>query len=146
MNAMSLGLAHASSRFKIQFSSDKVDTMIIQAIHLLEEIDKEMNNYAMRLKEWFGWHFPEIVKLVPDVYLLVKIILSVKNRLRIVNNYDEIKDQLIQIVGSEDVVNQIKQSADISMGVTISEEDEIQMQELGLCINDMIEYRKDLAN
>lgn len=41
---MSLGLAHGSSRFKIKFSSDKVDTMIIQAIHLLEEIDKEMNN------------------------------------------------------------------------------------------------------
>jgi len=44
LNAMSLGLAHGSSRYKLKFSSDKVDTMIIQAIHLLEEIDKEMNN------------------------------------------------------------------------------------------------------
>jgi len=77
---MSLGLSHGAARFKLSFSSDKVDTMIIQAIHLLEEIDKEMNNYAMRLKEWFGWHFPEIVKIVTDIYVLVKIILIVKER------------------------------------------------------------------
>lgn len=67
LNAMSLGLAHGASRYKLKFSSDKVDTMIIQAIHLLEEIDKEMNNYAMRLKEWFGWHFPELIKSITDM-------------------------------------------------------------------------------
>jgi nucleolar protein 58 len=34
--------------------------MIIQAVSLLEDLDKELNNYAMRLKEWYGWHFPEL--------------------------------------------------------------------------------------
>ena len=58
--AMQLGLAHSMSRYKLSFSSDKVDTMIIQAVSLLEDLDKELNNYAMRLKEWYGWHFPEL--------------------------------------------------------------------------------------
>lgn len=42
----------------------KVDTMIVQAIGLLDELDKEINTYAMRVKEWFGWHFPEMAKVL----------------------------------------------------------------------------------
>lgn len=41
----------------------QVDTMIVQAIGLLDELDKEINTYAMRVKEWFGWHFPEMSKV-----------------------------------------------------------------------------------
>jgi hypothetical protein len=48
------------SRYKLKFSPDKVDTMIVQAIGLLDDLDKEINTYAMRVKEWYGWHFPEV--------------------------------------------------------------------------------------
>jgi nucleolar protein 58 len=58
LNAMRLGLSHSLSRYKLKFSADKVDTMVIQAIGLLDELDKEINTYAMRVKEWYGWHFP----------------------------------------------------------------------------------------
>jgi nucleolar protein 58 len=58
--AMSLGLAHSLSRFKLKFSPDKIDTMIVQAISLLDDLDKEINIYAMRVREWYGWHFPEL--------------------------------------------------------------------------------------
>ncbi len=58
LNAMRLGLSHSLSRYKLKFSSDKVDTMVVQAIGLLDELDKEINTYAMRVKEWYGWHFP----------------------------------------------------------------------------------------
>ena len=65
---MSLGLSHSLSRwelsstkrmtistfvfsrFKLKFSPDKVDTMVIQAIALLDDLDKEINIYAMRVK------------------------------------------------------------------------------------------------
>lgn len=40
--------------------------MIIQAIGLLDDIDKELNTYAMRVREWYGWHFPELAKIVQD--------------------------------------------------------------------------------
>lgn len=58
INAMQLGLSHSLSRYKLKFSPDKVDVMIIQAINLLDDLDKELNTYAMRVKEWYGWHFP----------------------------------------------------------------------------------------
>ncbi|KAF9131538.1 Nucleolar protein 58, partial [Mortierella sp. 14UC] len=51
LSAMVLGLSHSLSRYKLKFSPDKVDTMIVQAIALLDDLDKELNTYAMRVKE-----------------------------------------------------------------------------------------------
>ena len=50
----------------MKFSPDKVDTMIVQAISLLDDLDKELNNYVMRCREWYGWHFPELGKIITD--------------------------------------------------------------------------------
>ena len=47
---MALGLSHSMSRHKLKFSPDKVDTMVVQAIALLDDLDKEINIYAMRTK------------------------------------------------------------------------------------------------
>ncbi|CAJ2678620.1 unnamed protein product [Trifolium pratense] len=66
MAPMSLGLSHSLSRYKLKFSADKVDTMIVQAIGLLDDLDKELNTYAMRVREWYGWHFPELTKIIQD--------------------------------------------------------------------------------
>ena len=73
ITACTLGLAHSLSRYKLKFSPDKVDTMIIQAISLLDDLDKELNNYTMRLREWFGWHFPEMGKIVTDNIAFAKV-------------------------------------------------------------------------
>ena len=62
------------SRYKLKFSPDKVDTMIVQAVGLLDDLDKELNNYIMRTREWYGWHFPEMGKLITDNIAFVKTI------------------------------------------------------------------------
>ena len=66
MKSMSLGLSHSLSRHKIKFSPEKVDTMIIQAIALLDDLDKELNTYAMRLKRMVRMAFPELAKILVD--------------------------------------------------------------------------------
>ena len=62
------------SRYKLKFSPDKVDVMIVQAIGLLDDLDKELNNYIMRCREWYGWHFPELGKIITDNLTLVRVI------------------------------------------------------------------------
>lgn len=61
-------------RFKLKFSPDKVDTMIVQAIALLDDLDKEINIYAMRVKEWYGWHFPEMAKIISENITYAKVV------------------------------------------------------------------------
>ena len=48
--------------------------MIVQAIGLLDDLDKELNTYAMRVREWFGWHFPEMTKIVSDNIAYAKVV------------------------------------------------------------------------
>lgn len=74
LKMMTLGVAHGLSRYKLKFSAEKVDVMIIQAVSLLDDLDKEINNYTMRLKEWYGWHFPEMTKVVSDNLIYTKVV------------------------------------------------------------------------
>ncbi|RZR85306.1 hypothetical protein BHM03_00012266 [Ensete ventricosum] len=62
-----------------------VDTMIIQAIGLLDDLDKELNTYAMRVREWYGWHFPELSKIVQDNIQYAKVVKLMGNRTNAVN-------------------------------------------------------------
>jgi len=71
-----LGLSHSLSRHKLKFSPDKVDTMIIQSIASLDVLDKQLNTYAMRVKEWYGWHFPEMAKILNDNLAYAKVVLK----------------------------------------------------------------------
>ena len=67
--------------------------MIVQAIALLDDLDKEINIYAMRVKvrgylvvlvgltlfflkkkEWYGWHFPELAKIITDNLAYAKVL------------------------------------------------------------------------
>ena len=58
----------------MKFSPDKIDTMIVQAVSLLDDLDKELNNYIMRCREWYGWHFPEMGKVVTDNLAYVRTV------------------------------------------------------------------------
>jgi nucleolar protein 58 len=50
--------------------------MIVQAIGLLDDLDKELNTYAMRVREWYGWHFPELAKIIQDNVQFAKTVKS----------------------------------------------------------------------
>jgi nucleolar protein 56 len=45
-----LGLGHSYSRAKVKFNVNRSDNMIIQAINLLDQLDKDVNTFAMRVR------------------------------------------------------------------------------------------------
>lgn len=113
---MSLGLSHSLSRYKLKFSPDKVDTMVVQAIGLLDDLDKEINIYAMRVKEWYGWHFPEMGKIITDNLAYAKVIRAMGFRTNAsATDFSEILP--------EEIEETLKAAAEISMGTEISETD-----------------------
>ncbi|KAK4786112.1 hypothetical protein SAY86_002801 [Trapa natans] len=72
-------LAELITGLAVQDSCYPVDTVIIQAIGLLDDLAKELNTYAMRVREWYGWHFPELVKMVQDNILYAKTLKMTSN-------------------------------------------------------------------
>lgn len=135
--AMTLGLAHSLSRYKLKFSPDKIDTMIVQAQCLLDDLDKELNNYMMRAREWYGWHFPELGKIITDNIAFIKTIKLVGMR----ENFHEID---LSDVLPTDLEEKVKEAAEVSMGTEISDEDIINIRQLCDEILSIHEYRTHL--
>lgn len=138
MSTMSLGLSHSLARHKLKFSPDKIDTMIVQAIGLLDDLDKELNNYAMRVKEWYGWHFPELAKILNDNLAYAKLVLKMGMR----SNWES--SDLAEIL-PEEIEGAVKTAADRSMGTEISEQDLENIQALAEQVVGFTEYRQQLS-
>ncbi|KAF7172342.1 hypothetical protein CNMCM6106_006569 [Aspergillus hiratsukae] len=139
MSTMSLGLSHSLARHKLKFSPDKIDTMIVQAISLLDDLDKELNTYAMRVKEWYGWHFPELAKILNDNIAYAKLVLKMGMR----SNWETA--DLAEIL-PEELEGTVKAAADRSMGTEISQEDLENIQALAEQVVGFAEYRQQLAS
>ncbi|KAJ2083224.1 Nucleolar protein 58 [Coemansia sp. RSA 988] len=137
MAAMELGLSHSLSRYKLKFSPDKVDTMIVQAISLLDDLDKELNTYAMRVKEWYGWHFPEMAKIVNDNQAYAKVIKKAGFR-------TNVGDTDLADILPEELEAELKEAAEISMGTEISDEDLLNIVALCDQVISISEYRAQL--
>lgn len=43
-------------------------------------MDKDLNTFSMRIKEWYGWHFPEMAKIVTDNEVYVKLVLYIGDK------------------------------------------------------------------
>ena len=137
INAMALGLSHSLSRFKLRFSPDKVDTMVIQAIGLLDDLDKELNTYSMRLKEWYGWHFPELAKIVIDNAAYARAIKTIGFR-------QNTATANLASVLPEELVQEVRAAAELSMGTEISDMDLLNITSLADQVISISEYRGEL--
>ncbi|KAK4366470.1 hypothetical protein RND71_014350 [Anisodus tanguticus] len=114
-----------------------VDTMIVQAIGLLDDLDKELNTYAMRVREWYGWHFPELAKIVQDNILYAKAVKLMGDRVNAAQlDFSEILP--------EEIEAELKEAAMISMGTEVSDLDLENIKDLCSQVLSFSEYRAQL--
>ncbi|OUC48695.1 snoRNA binding domain protein [Trichinella nativa] len=123
-----LGLAHSFSRGKVQFNVNRVDNMIIQAVGLIDQLEKDCNKFVMRIREWYSCHFPELIKIVPDQYAYCRCV------------------KYIEIVGDEEKAVEILNASRSSMGMEISAMDLMNINHFCDCVINMLDYRKQMQN
>ncbi|CAL9092176.1 unnamed protein product [Musa textilis] len=136
-----LGLGHSYSRAKVKFNVNRVDNMVIQAIFLLDTLDKDINSFSMRVREWYSWHFPELVKIINDNYLYARVAKFVENKSDLSEGHIP---GLADIVGDEDKAKEIVEAAKASMGQDLSPIDLINVQQFAQRVINLSEYRKKL--
>ncbi|CDJ38097.1 nucleolar protein NOP5, putative [Eimeria tenella] len=135
---MAMSLSHSLNRFKLRFSPEKLDTMIIQAVALLDDMDRELNNFAMRLKEWYGWHFPELSKIVTDNLVYARVVQKIGFR-------TNAKNADIEALIPDEICAEVRMSAETSMGTEMTEEDLQHITSLACRVEELVEYRANLA-
>ena len=142
INTAQLGLGHAYSRAKVKFSVQRDDNHIIQAIAVLDQLDKAINTFAMRVREWYSWHFPELFKIVSDNQRYARVALLVRNKKEI--SEDKLHDLAAIVDDDEETARSIIDAAKHSMGQEISATDMENVVAFAERVVSLAAYRKSL--
>lgn len=139
-----LSLGHSYSRGKVKFDVHRVDNMVIQSIALLDQLDKDINLFGMRIREWYSYHFPELFKLAPDQYKYARLAVTILDRSKMVEN-ENLQAEIAEILdGDEEKANRIIEAAKTSMGMDISSLDLVNIERFATRIASLTEYRQRL--
>lgn len=138
-----LGLGHSYSRAKIKFNVNRSDNMIIQAIALLDQLDKDVNTFAMRVREWYGYHFPELIRIVPENHLYARAAKFIGNKTTLTE--DKLPDLVEILEDDETRAKNVLDATRTSMGSELSEIDMINISMFAERVISLAEYRKNLT-
>ncbi|KAF7683939.1 Nucleolar protein 56 [Astathelohania contejeani] len=136
-----LGLAHTYSRSKVEYNIGREDNLVVQSVALLDQLDRDINTYMMRLKEIYGWHFPELSKIISDPYNYVQAVHILGNSEKIsIEEQNKLKDLF-----DEETLKRLEVALRNTVGVSIPEEDLKNINRINLLVKNKIEMRKNLA-
>lgn len=126
------------SKLRIKRESEKRDLIISQAIQTLDDLDRTVNLFMSRLREWYGVHFPELDHLVDKHETYARLVMKIGRREHFsINNLEK------QSINKK-LAEKISEVAMNSMGASISDEDFSQIQTLGQNILNFYQLRKKM--
>lgn len=131
LNRASLLLAHSLCREKLKMTPAKNDMIIVQTIRVIDRLDKDINNKSMRIREWYGMHFPEIGEIVEDNQKYLELV-----KAHTLSPEDLYKDTAVS--------DEIKECLDKTIGGDITEEDRMIISESAGTVLSMYEAREKL--
>ncbi len=117
------------TRIGIEFTKRKTkenvkkDRIVIQAINAIDEMDKSINIFVARLREWYGFHFPEMEREIKKHENFVK---------------------LISEYGLRKNMKEFSELAKTSMGIDLSKKDEEILKEYATKIKELYKLREHM--
>ena len=139
-----LGVSHGLATQTLKFSPSKVDSMIVHSVNLLEELDKEINNYGMRVREWYGWHFPELKNITSDNFIYAQIVLIVGFKENAFPMSEEISTALSEHLTAPQI-EEVSKLASRSIGTELSDQDLLCIQHLCQQVIKLIQFRNEIS-
>merc|ERR1712086_364220 len=112
------------------------------SIALLDQMDKDINTFCMRIREWYSYHFPELIKIVPENALYAKVVKLIKNRKE--PNQGMLEDIEAILMDSARAQGGIDASKS-SMGMDISPVDLLNIDMFASRVIGLTDYRKELS-
>ncbi len=128
------------AKLRIKGASEKRDLIVGQAIQTLDDLDRTVNLFMGRLREWYGIYFPEMDRLIEKHETYARLVLKLGYK----ENYT------FETVSAEGIPKErselVSKTAQSSMGADISEIDLGQIQSLSRDVLSMYELRKNMEN
>ena len=126
------------AKIQVRGATQKRDLIVGQAIQTLDDLDRSLNLFMGRLREWYGVHFPELDRLVEKHETYARLTLNLGLR----------ENFTISALEKEDLpknkTEQISRIAESSMGAELNETDLGQIQALSKNILEMYKLREGM--
>jgi nucleolar protein 56 len=126
------------ARRKLRREAQKRDLLAVQAIRAIDDIDRTINLYIARLREWYSLHFPELDELVKDHEKYARLVHELKDR----SNFT--RENLRKLGISETDAEKIEEAAKSSIGAELSDFDLEHISTLAGIILDLYSLREVL--
>jgi nucleolar protein 56 len=127
-------------RDQVRLSSARPDLQVVQVVLTLDDLDKSLNLYAGRVREWYGLYFPELGELVERHEPYLRLVLTFCDR----SSFDV--GSLEEIGFSEEKSKAIVGAASDSLGAELGEEDLEQIRSVSELALKMYTIRRNLES
>jgi nucleolar protein 56 len=121
----------------ITSETQKKDLHAIQAIRTLDDLDKTLNLFSGRVREWYGLHFPELEKLVDKHETYARLVSDLGDRVGY--NIDKLESEGIP----EKKAKLISEKAKISIGYSANPSDLETLQSLSKNTTQLFKLRNE---
>ncbi|MFA5364066.1 MAG: C/D box methylation guide ribonucleoprotein complex aNOP56 subunit [Candidatus Bathyarchaeia archaeon] len=126
------------AKLKVKQTIEKRDLLVAQAVLSVDDIDKSLNLFMARLREWYGLHYPELDRQLEkhETYARLVVNLGIRNKFTDKNLENEGLPQ--------NRAESIAKVAAASMGADISGDDLVKIQDLARHILALYDVRQSL--
>jgi nucleolar protein 56 len=128
------------AKMRIKGASEKRDLIVGQAIQTLDDLDRTVNLFMSRLREWYGIYFPEMDRLIEKHETYSRLVLKLGFR----ENYTF--DTVVAEGLPKERSELVAKTAQSSMGADVSETDLQQIQCLSRDVLNLYELRKNMES
>jgi nucleolar protein 56 len=128
------------AKLRIKGAAEKRDLIIAQAIQTLDDLDRTVNLFMGRLREWYGIHFPELDRLIEKHETYARLVTNLGYRDNF--SFETLEKESIPKERAEITAK----AAETSMGADIAEQDLAEIQALSRNVLELYELRKKMEN
>ena len=112
------------TKMRVRKAGEKRDLVVAQGIQTIEDVDKTVNLFMGRIREWYGLHFPELDRIVEKHETYARLVVDLGRRDKFtVENLE--KEDL-----PKNKAEQIAMVAEKSMGADLEDDDLTHIQTL----------------
>jgi len=133
-------LAMEMAKLRVKKAVEKRDLLVAQAVQSLDDLDKTLNLFMGRIREWYGIHFPELDRLVDKHETYARLVLNLGSK----DSFTV--DNLLKEGIPDTKAEQIAKIAKTSMGADLADIDMIQIQALCKNVLDLYQLRQTLES
>jgi nucleolar protein 56 len=128
------------AKLRIKGASEKRDLIIAQAIQTLDDLDRTVNLFMGRLREWYGVHFPELDRLIEKHETYARLVMNLGHK----------ENFTIEAFEKEGIPKERAENtakvAEASMGADMAKQDLAEIQALSKNVLELYELRKNMEN